>query len=39
MSISSFAFPTAIRLGAGARKEVGKHLQSQGLKRPLIVTD
>ena len=39
MSISSFSFPTAIRFGAGARKEVAKHLQSQGLKRPLIVTD
>jgi alcohol dehydrogenase class IV len=39
MSISSFSFPTAIRFGAGARKEVAQHLQSQGLKRPLIVTD
>jgi alcohol dehydrogenase class IV len=39
MSISGFSFPTAIRFGAGARKEVAPHLQSQGLKRPLIVTD
>jgi alcohol dehydrogenase class IV len=39
MSITGFSFPTAIRFGAGARKEVAKHLQSQGLKRPLIVTD
>jgi len=39
MSITSFSFPTAIRFGAGARKEVAKHLQSLGLKRPLIVTD
>jgi alcohol dehydrogenase class IV len=38
-SINGFSFPTAIRFGAGARKEVAKHLQSQGLKRPLIVTD
>ncbi|HSH89421.1 MAG TPA: iron-containing alcohol dehydrogenase [Ramlibacter sp.] len=39
MSISSFSFPTAIRFGAGARKEVAEHLLKQGLKRPLIVTD
>jgi hypothetical protein len=39
MSINGFAFPTAIRFGAGARKEVAAHLRSQGLKRPLIVTD
>jgi alcohol dehydrogenase class IV len=39
MSISSFSFPTAIRFGAGARKEVGKHLGKRGLQRPLIVTD
>ena len=39
MSISSFSFPTAIRFGAGARKEVGKHLRKNGLQRPLIVTD
>jgi len=39
MSISSFSFPTAIRFGAGARKEVGEHLRRKGLQRPLIVTD
>jgi alcohol dehydrogenase class IV len=39
MSINGFAFPTAIRFGAGARKEVAKHLLDNGCKRPLIVTD
>ena len=39
MSISGFSFPTAIRFGAGARKETGDHLRQQGLTRPLIVTD
>ncbi|NKE66671.1 iron-containing alcohol dehydrogenase [Ramlibacter sp. RBP-2] len=39
MTISGFSFPTAIRFGPGARREVAGHLQSQGLKRPLIVTD
>jgi alcohol dehydrogenase class IV len=39
MSITGFSFPTAIRFGPGARKEVAQHLRDQGLKRPLIVTD
>ncbi|HTH81008.1 MAG TPA: iron-containing alcohol dehydrogenase [Ramlibacter sp.] len=39
MSISGFSFPTAIRFGAGARKEVAAHLLANGCKRPLIVTD
>jgi alcohol dehydrogenase class IV len=39
MSIHGFSFPTAIRFGAGARKEVAAHLQALGLRRPLIVTD
>jgi alcohol dehydrogenase class IV len=39
MSISRFTFPTAIHFGVGARKMVGPHLQQQGLRRPLIVTD
>jgi alcohol dehydrogenase class IV len=39
MSISSFSFPTPIKFGAGARKEVAAHLKAHGLKRPLIVTD
>lgn len=39
MSFHSFAFPTAILFGAGARKEVGPHLLRHDFKRPLIVTD
>jgi alcohol dehydrogenase class IV len=39
MSISGFSFPTPIRFGAGARKEVAEHLAGRALKRPLIVTD
>ena len=39
MTITRFAFPTAIHFGAGARKLVAAHLLDQGLKRPLIVTD
>ncbi|WP_395689764.1 iron-containing alcohol dehydrogenase [Caenimonas koreensis] len=39
MSISGFNFPTPIRFGAGARREVAKHLLGLGYKRPLIVTD
>lgn len=39
MNITNFAFPTAIRFGAGARKLVAAHLLEVGCKRPLIVTD
>ena len=39
MTLSSFSFPTAIRFGPGARKEVAAHLRERGLSRPLIVTD
>jgi hypothetical protein len=39
MSIHGFSFPTAIRFGAGARREVAAHLRAQGCSRPLIVTD
>ena len=39
MSIYSFAFPTPIRFGVGARALVAGHLREQGLERPLIVTD
>ena len=39
MSIIGLSFPTAIRFGPGARKEVAKHLLDRGYKRPLIVTD
>jgi alcohol dehydrogenase class IV len=39
MSLASFSFPTAIRFGPGARKEVARHLRERGLQRPLLVTD
>jgi len=39
MAITRFAFPTTIHFGPGARKLVGEHLRSQGVKRPLVVTD
>jgi alcohol dehydrogenase class IV len=39
MAITKFSFPTAITFGPGARTEVAAHLKSQGVKRPLIVTD
>jgi alcohol dehydrogenase class IV len=39
VSLNSFSFPTAIRFGAGARKEVAAHLIKRGLQRPLLVTD
>ena len=39
MSLSTFAFPTAIKFGAGARREVAVHLLGLGFRRPLIVTD
>jgi alcohol dehydrogenase class IV len=39
MTITRFAFPTAIHFGAGARKLVTGHLRDAGCKRPLIVTD
>ena len=39
MGISGFSFPTAIRFGPGARKEVAPHLVQRGIRRPLIVTD
>jgi alcohol dehydrogenase class IV len=39
MSITGFSFPTAIRFGPGARREVAQYLRAQGLARPLIVTD
>jgi len=34
-----FSFPTMIHFGPGVRKQVGEHLKSQGIKRPLIITD
>jgi len=39
MTITRFAFPTAIAFGVGARKLVAEHLREQGLQRPLVVTD
>jgi alcohol dehydrogenase class IV len=39
MTLTTFSFPTTIQFGAGARKLVAAHLLSNGLKRPLIVTD
>jgi hypothetical protein len=39
MAITSYAFPTPIKFGAGARKLVARHLIEAGCKRPLIVTD
>ncbi|HXX84554.1 MAG TPA: iron-containing alcohol dehydrogenase [Casimicrobiaceae bacterium] len=39
MTLSRFAFPTTIHFGPGARQLVAEHLRSQGLQRPLIVTD
>ena len=38
-SIHGFAFPTFIRFGPGARKEVARHLAASGHARPLVVTD
>ena len=38
-SIHGFAFPTSIRFGPGARKEVARHLEASGHVRPLVVTD
>jgi len=35
----SFAFPTTIHFGAGARKLVADHLKSKELARPIVVTD
>ena len=37
--VRSFAFPTAIRFGVGARRLVGPHLVQRDIARPLVVTD
>jgi alcohol dehydrogenase class IV len=37
--IRQYNFPTIIRFGAGAVKELPDHLAAQGLSKPLIVTD
>lgn len=37
--VVQFNFPTVIRFGIGAVKELPQHLKNQGKKRPLLVTD
>jgi alcohol dehydrogenase class IV len=37
--INVFSFPTQIHFGPGARLRIGEHLQAQGRRRPLVVTD
>lgn len=37
--ISNFSFPTKIRFGAGAVRELPEHLKALGIRRPLVVTD
>ncbi|MEZ5349764.1 MAG: iron-containing alcohol dehydrogenase [Microthrixaceae bacterium] len=39
MSVVEFSFPTTIRFGTGAAREVAPRLIEAGLTRPLIVTD
>jgi alcohol dehydrogenase class IV len=39
MAVHTFAFPTTIHFGPGARKLVAAHLVEAGCRRPLIVTD
>jgi alcohol dehydrogenase class IV len=38
-TIRQYNFPTIIRFGAGAIKELPEHLKTNGLAQPLIVTD
>lgn len=38
-TVRQFNFPTIIRFGAGAVKELPAYLKSNGLSKPLIVTD
>jgi alcohol dehydrogenase class IV len=37
--LHTFSFPTPIHFGPGARLRMREHLEAQGLKRPLVVTD
>jgi len=37
--VRQYNFPTTIRFGAGAVRELPEHLAAQGLKKPLLVTD
>jgi len=38
-NIRQYNFPTVIRFGAGAVKELAPHLKANGLNKPLLVTD
>jgi alcohol dehydrogenase class IV len=38
-TVRQYNFPTIIRFGAGAIKELPEHLKANGLAQPLIVTD
>jgi alcohol dehydrogenase class IV len=38
-TVYQYNFPTTIRFGVGASKELGDYLQKNNLQRPLIVTD
>jgi alcohol dehydrogenase class IV len=38
-AVRQYNFPTIIRFGAGAIKELPEHLKTNGLAQPLIVTD
>lgn len=37
--VRQYNFPTTIRFGAGAVRELPEHLIAEGLKKPLLVTD
>jgi alcohol dehydrogenase class IV len=39
MAIHTFSFPTEIRFGPGARRQIREHLEGHGFLRPLVVTD
>ncbi|HRI80025.1 MAG TPA: iron-containing alcohol dehydrogenase [Cyclobacteriaceae bacterium] len=39
LSVSQFNFPTTIRFGSGAVRELGDYLVKNNLSKPLIVTD
>lgn len=38
-TVTQFNFPTVIRFGVGAIKELPEYLKSNGLEKPLVVTD
>jgi alcohol dehydrogenase class IV len=39
LAIHRFSFPTLIHFGPGARRRLRAHLEEQGVRRPLLVTD